>query len=156
MKAILFVILFFSISLEAQNAFIDGINETKNVEWKDSKTHFQAFGFKVEFIGTCSAKYTATEMTFENGVENSYLVETNFKWIDIASMEIDTIKNILRFNSHNPMPCVKKDVNTKIDSNDPDNDILNIYFKNTSMCRNAANWALEHIKTCGGKAFLIN
>ena len=156
MKVLTVIAIMMGAGLNAQNAFVDGINETKDVEWKDGKDHFHAFGFKIEFIGTCSAKYTATEMTFENGAEDSYRRETNFNWIDIASIEVDTVKNILRFNSHNPMPCNKIDTDTKSITKDTENDTLNIYYKNTSLCKNAAKWALEHIKTCGGKALLIN
>lgn len=156
MKAILFIWLITGSCLHAQNAFVDGINETKEVNWTDGNTRFNAFGFKLDMLNTCTAKYTATEMYFEGGSENSWVIETNWKWIDIASIEIDTVKNIVRFNSKNPMPCAKEDIDTKMVNKDPDNNILNIYFKTATMCHAAANWALEHIKTCGGKAFLIN
>lgn len=156
MKQIMLIWLFLFSLVNAQNPLMDGIIATKDVEWNDGHTRFKGFGFKLELLGTCNARYTATEMSFEYGVEKSELRKTSWNWVDIATIEVDSVKNILRFNSKNPMPCTIKDLNTKEDLLDVSNNVLKMYFKTTDMCRKAAAWSLQQIITCGGKATLIN
>jgi hypothetical protein len=148
--------LLISANLYPQNAFINGIHSSDMVEYKDGTTHFSGSGFKIMLTGKCDAKYEVNELWNENNMISNYIVETSWNWKNIVSMEVDTVKNILRLNGRNPMPKRKRDADTGEITEDPNNNTVNIYFKTKVMVKDAGKWVSSQVGTCGGKVMLLN
>jgi len=142
-------------AVSGQNPFIDGIKSTEQVEFKDGEKKTNFMKFRINSKGKCSAEYAYTEMDFENRVERTFENTISWNWAGVASVEKDTVKNILRLNSHESMPSKRFELGSSGATEFPDNNTVNIYFKDTYQLNAAVEWVLSNVKSCGGKAILI-
>jgi hypothetical protein len=152
---LLFVFTLIAIQGYAQNPFLDGIHASDVVEFKDGDIQFSALEFKVE-TDNCKATYIATEYKFNQELHSNITRKTSWNWKDIASVEMDTIRNIMRLNGRDSMPCTEENLDTKEGTSNPNNNMVNIYFKTRDLAANACKWVLTKVGTCGGKVKLIN
>ena len=148
--------LLFPIVLYPQNPFADGIHASDEVEYRDGNLRFSASAFKVSFPDNCKVVYTATEMRSGQFKATTTMVETSWNWKDVYSMELDTVKNILRLNAKAPMPCKRKDLDTEEITEDPGNNVAEVYFKTKVLAKNAGKWVISQVKKCGGSVKLLN
>jgi hypothetical protein len=157
MKTIFYVIVFLiSFQANAQNSFIDGIHKSNVVEYKDGDIRFSGSAFKVITTGSCHVSYQVNELWNDRNALTNYVTETNWNWQDVATIEVDTIKNIVRLNGRDPMPKKQKNVDTGEVLDDPNNNTVNIYYKTKDLAVDAGKWAFEQAKTCGAKVLMIN
>lgn len=150
------IVVLVSIQAYSQNPFIDGIHASDVVEFKDGNMHFSGSCFKVVTTGNCHVYYKVNEIWNDKGALTNYVTETNWNWQDIATIEVDTVKNIVRLNSRYPMPKIQKNVDTGEVVDDPNNNTVNIYYKTKDLALQAGTWALDQAKTCGAKVLMIN